>query len=71
MKKSVTSITVIKYLLFLSVFVACKKYDAIETPSGFDVTTIKLTYKVGDSVLINFSGHPYLINFYSGKSGKQ
>ena len=71
MKKSVTSITVIKYLLFLSVFVACKKYDAIETPSGFDVTTTKLTYKVGDSVLFNFSGQPDEITFYSGESGKQ
>lgn len=37
----------------------------------FDVTTSKTTYKVGDSVVFNFSGNPDFITFYSGESGHQ
>ncbi len=71
MKKRITSIWAIATILFLLIFVSCKKYDSIESPNGFDVTTSKLTYKVGDSVLFNFSGQPDEITFYSGESGRQ
>ena len=50
---------------------SCTKYDGNNSPDGFDVTTAKLTYKVGDSVMFNFSGQPDEITFYSGESGKQ
>jgi hypothetical protein len=50
---------------------SCTKYDGNDYPNGFDVSTTKLTYKVGDSVMFNFSGQPDEITFYSGESGKQ
>jgi len=71
MKKRITNKWTLIIILFLMVFASCKKYDGIDAPVGFDVITEKLTYKVGDSVLFNFSGQPDEITFYSGESGKQ
>jgi len=50
---------------------ACNKYDDISTPNDFNVTTIKQTYKVGDSVIFNFSSGPDFITFYSGEAGRR
>jgi hypothetical protein len=35
----------------------------------FDVTTAKLTYKIGDTVAFKFSGNPDFITYYSGETG--
>jgi Domain of unknown function (DUF5017) len=50
---------------------SCNKYEDNEMPSGFQVTTQKLTYKVNDSVLFNFNSGPDEIIFYSGEPGKR
>jgi len=43
---------------------------AITSPDDFNVTTLKQTYKVGDSVVFNFSSGPDEIIFFSGETGK-
>lgn len=50
---------------------ACNKYNDIESPADFQVSTDKLEYKVGDSVLFNFNSGPNQIIFYSGENGKR
>jgi hypothetical protein len=49
--------------LFLS---ACNKVS-IKAPGDFTVTTNKLTYKVGDSVIFYLTGNPNNVNFFSGE----
>jgi hypothetical protein len=71
MKKNNFLIIVFTLGLMVMSTVSCTKYDGNNSPDGFDVNTAKLTYKVGDSVLFNFSGQPDEITFYSGESGKQ
>lgn len=48
--------------------VACTKRDTISVPA-FEVTTPSTTYKVGDSVIFNFTGDPQNIVFWSGMPG--
>ena len=50
---------------------SCNKYDGIDTADNFNVSTSKLTYKAGDSVLFNFNTGPDEIIFYSGEPGKK
>ncbi len=55
-------------LTILSVaFAACNKVK-IDAPA-FDVTANKAEYKVGDSVVFNFSGKADYLVFYSGEAG--
>ena len=49
----------------------CNKYDNLIPLTGFTVTTSKLTYRVGDSVIFNVNGKPNEIVFFSGEPGKQ
>ncbi len=51
----------------LVVVYSCNKVGLVN-PS-FDVTTSKNTYKVGDTVIFNFSGNPDFIVYYSGEAG--
>ncbi|MGV8092721.1 MAG: DUF5017 domain-containing protein [Mangrovibacterium sp.] len=37
----------------------------------FDVSTLKSSYEVGETIEFNFSGNPYMITYYSGESGKK
>lgn len=47
---------------------ACENNDEISAPD-FEVTTEKITYKVRDTVLFNFSGKADVLTFYSGEVG--
>lgn len=63
-----------KYLSYIfSITVLCvvlsscqKRLEAPETPE-FNVTTEKTTYKVGESIVFNFTGAPDNITFFSGQ----
>jgi hypothetical protein len=62
-----------KRIFFLSVILtilifACNKV-AIKAPDDFTVSTTKTTYKVGDTVVFNFTGNPDNLLFYSGEAG--
>ncbi|MBO9632956.1 MAG: DUF5017 domain-containing protein [Chitinophagaceae bacterium] len=57
-------------LLLAATLVSCDKRDKLDTPA-FDVTTDKLNYKKGDSVVFHFSGSPDIITFYSGEPGNE
>jgi hypothetical protein len=62
----------LKYILgalLLPVMVACQKSEP-EKPT-FNVSTVKQTYKVGDTVVFSISGYADLISFYSGEPGKE
>lgn len=50
------------------IFFSCEKLEDVETPK-FDVTTERVTYKVGESVSFTFTGDPDLISMYSGEVG--
>ncbi|MFA6570825.1 MAG: DUF5017 domain-containing protein [Bacteroidota bacterium] len=50
------------------IFFSCEKLEDVEVPK-FDVTTERVTYKVGESVNFAFNGDPDLITFYSGEVG--
>jgi len=56
-------------LLLLCATAACNKKKVY--PLGFDVTTAKASYAVGDTVNFVFSGNPDLITFYSGEQGSR
>lgn len=58
----------ISSLFVLAALVACNKRDKVDAPD-FNVSTAKTTYKVGDSVVFNFTNSPDIITFYSGESG--
>lgn len=61
----------IKYficLLFASLLSACDTSLDVKDPS-FDVTTEKITYKVGENVYFNITGDARYITFYSGEDG--
>lgn len=61
----------ISSLLAVAVLMAsCDKRDKLDTPD-FNVSTAKTTYKVGDSVVFNFTGSPDIITFYSGVAGSE
>ena len=49
-------------------FTACKK-DLTIDKVNFEVSTTKTTYKVGDSVVFNFTGDPENITLFSGEPG--
>lgn len=51
-------------------FSACTKEDQIHTPS-FDVTTDKVTYKLGDTVRFNFTGDSDYLSMYTGETGSK
>lgn len=53
----------------LVLLLSCNKKEV--TPINFNVTTSATTYKVGDSVIFNFTGNPDFITFYSGEAGHQ
>ena len=55
-------------LLSLIMFTNCSK-TTIESPEDFKVTSLKATYKVGDTIVFNFTGRPDQIVFYSGEAG--
>ena len=64
---------IIKSILYPSVFcllalASCDKELDVEKVD-FSVNTNKATYKVGDSVIFNFSGNPDNITFFSGETG--
>ncbi len=70
MKKELLNIF---YLAIITLAISsCSKYSdvAVNTPDDFAVTTAKQTFKVGDSVVFNFSSGPDMIVFYSGEAGK-
>ena len=56
-------------LVLLILAVSCTKREVGAV--SFDVTTASSTYKVGDSVVFNFSGNPDYIVYYSGENGHQ
>ncbi|MFA4868623.1 MAG: DUF5017 domain-containing protein [Pedobacter sp.] len=47
-------------------FSACKKEQEVSNPD-FQVSSKKLTYKAGDTVVFNLSGDPDILSFYSGE----
>lgn len=49
---------------------SCDKRDKLDSPD-FNVSTAQSTYKVGDSVIFNFSGAPDVITFFSGEPGSK
>ncbi len=49
-------------------FSACTKENEVNTPS-FDVTTDKVTYKLGDTVKFKFSGEADYLSMYTGETG--
>ncbi len=58
------------WVLILMVFgVACNKTELNRL--SFDVSTASSTYKVGDTVVFNFSGNAEYVVFYSGENGFQ
>ncbi len=58
---------IITFFLTL-IFFSCEKLENVDVPQ-FDVTTEKLTYKVGESINFAFNGDPDLISMYSGEVG--
>lgn len=62
----------LKYLIIicagLIVINACRSHDVVAP--DFDVTTTKKTFKIGDTILFQFSGNPNYLSFYSGEQGK-
>jgi hypothetical protein len=56
------------YLMCLFIISACTKIS-VNAPD-FNVSTTKVTYKVGDSVVFKISGNVQNIVFYSGESNK-
>lgn len=53
----------------ISLLAACKK-DEVSTPE-LEITTDKVSYKVGDTVRFQFAGNPDNIVFWSGKQGHE
>lgn len=72
MKTSILHSTVIRKLIscigICVVAVSCTKRDRVSTPE-FTVSTSKTTYKVGDTIIFNFTGNPQNIVFWSGLPG--
>jgi hypothetical protein len=58
-------------VLFTIVFSSCTKRDEVAVPDGFQVTTDKQVYHVGDTVHFTFTGIPENIVFWSGKPGSK
>jgi hypothetical protein len=50
------------------VAISCTKRDKVSTPD-FTVSTSATTYKVGDTIIFNFTGNPHNIVFWSGLPG--
>lgn len=73
MKRSIKNCSSIKKFLLIGapVLLMCSCNKKEVTPLDFSVTTPSTTYKVGDSVVFNFTGNPDFITFYSGESGHQ
>lgn len=57
-------------LAVAALMASCDKRDKLDAPD-FNVSTAQSTYKVGDSVVFNFSGSPDVITFYSGEPGSE
>lgn len=57
-------------LLATVLLLSCEKRDEVKSP-GFEVSTPKLTYKVGEAVKFNFTGSPDNIVFWSGLPGRK
>ena len=53
---------------FVTLFSSCENNDEITTPD-FEVTTEKVSYKVGDTIQFNFTGKTDVLTFYSGELG--
>jgi hypothetical protein len=53
---------------FVTLFSSCENNDEITTPD-FEVTTEKVSYKVGDTIQFNFTGKADVLTFYSGELG--
>lgn len=66
MKKNIIYFVI--FIFGLLMLANCKK-TTIESPDDFGVTTSKATYKVGDTIKFNLTGHPDQVIFYSGESG--
>ncbi len=62
--------TYIYCLLALVIFYACKKTD-VTSPTDFDVTVNKNTYKVGDTVRFLLTGNPDYVYHYAGDSANR
>jgi hypothetical protein len=50
---------------------SCTKWNEVESPESFQVSTDKLTYTAGDTVRFKFSGNADNIVFWSGKPGQK
>jgi len=50
--------------------VACEKRDEVKRPD-FEVSTEKMTYKVGEAIRFNITGNPDNIVFWSGLPGRK
>jgi hypothetical protein len=61
-------ITIAAFSLAIS---SCTKWDEVESPDGFQVSTGQLTYAAGDTVRFKFSGNADNIVFWSGKPGQK
>lgn len=75
MKKYTQNIQMKYYVLslmivtgFVTLFSSCENNDEITTPD-FEVTTEKVSYKVGDTIQFNFTGKADVLTFYSGELG--
>jgi hypothetical protein len=70
MKKNIAYLMI--SIVAVSMATSCKKYGdlSVAAPTDFNVTTVKQTYRVGDSIVFNFNTAPDEIIFYSGEAGK-
>ena len=57
-------------LAVAALMAACNKRDKLDAPD-FNVSIAQSTYKVGDSVVFNFSNSPDVITFFSGEPGSE
>lgn len=61
---------IISLLCIGLVVLACNKRDKVGVPE-FNVTTPSTTYKLGDTIVFNFSGNAQYISFWSGMPGHE
>lgn len=60
---------IISFFTICLLAASCSKRDQVKAPD-FEVTTAATTYKVGDTVVFKFAGHPQNIVFWPGTPGR-